>query len=52
VSACALLAKLRFPGQNVLFLVLLSTMMIPTQAILVSQSGSSTNLVCWAPSGR
>ena len=30
-------AKLRFPGQNVLFLVLLSTMMIPTQAILVSQ---------------
>jgi ABC-type glycerol-3-phosphate transport system permease component len=30
-------AKLRFPGQNLLFLVLLSTMMIPTQAILVSQ---------------
>ena len=30
-------AKLRFPGHNVLFLVLLSTMMIPTQAILVSQ---------------
>ena len=30
-------AKLRFPGRNVLFLVLLSTMMIPTQAILVSQ---------------
>ena len=51
MSACALLAKLRFPGQNV-FLVLLSTMMIPTQAILVSQSGSSTNLVCCAPSGR
>ena len=30
-------AKLRFPGQNLLFLVLLSTMMIPTQAILVPQ---------------
>lgn len=30
-------AKLRFPGKNVLFLVMLATMMIPTQAILVPQ---------------
>lgn len=30
-------AKLRFPAKNVLFLVLLATMMIPTQAILVPQ---------------
>jgi ABC-type glycerol-3-phosphate transport system permease component len=37
-------AKLRFPGQNVLFLVLLSTMMIPTQAILVSQFRIVDNL--------
>ena len=37
-------AKLRFPGRNVLFLVLLSTMMIPTQAILVSQFRIVDNL--------
>lgn len=30
-------AKLRFPGKNLVFLVLLATMMIPTQAILVPQ---------------
>ena len=30
-------AKLAFPGKNLLFLVLLATMMIPTQAILVPQ---------------
>jgi ABC-type glycerol-3-phosphate transport system permease component len=30
-------AKLTFPAKNVLFLVLLATMMIPTQAILVPQ---------------
>jgi ABC-type glycerol-3-phosphate transport system permease component len=30
-------AKLSFPGKNVLFLVMLATMMIPTQAILVPQ---------------
>jgi ABC-type glycerol-3-phosphate transport system permease component len=30
-------AKFRFPGRNVLFLVLLSTMMIPVQAIMVPQ---------------
>jgi ABC-type glycerol-3-phosphate transport system permease component len=30
-------AKLRFPGKNLLFLVMLATMMIPTQAILVPQ---------------
>ena len=30
-------AKLRFPAKNLLFLVLLATMMIPTQAILVPQ---------------
>jgi ABC-type glycerol-3-phosphate transport system permease component len=30
-------AKLRFPAKGVLFLVLLATMMIPTQAILVPQ---------------
>jgi ABC-type glycerol-3-phosphate transport system permease component len=30
-------AKLTFPGKNLLFLVMLATMMIPTQAILVPQ---------------
>ncbi len=30
-------AKLRFPGKTVIFLLLLATMMIPTQAILVPQ---------------
>jgi ABC-type glycerol-3-phosphate transport system permease component len=30
-------AKLRFPGKTTLFLLLLATMMIPTQAILVPQ---------------
>ncbi len=30
-------AKLRFPAKNLLFLVMLATMMIPTQAILVPQ---------------
>lgn len=37
VAAGYAFAKLRFPGRSVLFFLLLSTMMIPTQAILVSQ---------------
>lgn len=37
VAAGYAFAKLRFPGRSALFLLLLSTMMIPTQAILVSQ---------------
>ena len=37
VSAGFAFAKLRFPAKTLLFLLLLSTMMIPTQAILVSQ---------------
>jgi ABC-type glycerol-3-phosphate transport system permease component len=39
VSVCAgfAFAKLRFPAKSALFLLLLATMMIPTQAILVPQ---------------
>lgn len=37
-------AKLRFPGKNGLFLILLSTMMIPVQAIMVPQFKLSTAL--------
>lgn len=37
-------AKLRFRGRNVLFLVLLSTMMIPVQAVMVPQFKLSVEL--------
>jgi multiple sugar transport system permease protein len=37
-------AKLRFRGRNALFLLLLSTMMIPVQAIMVPQFRLSVNL--------
>lgn len=37
-------AKLRFPGRDVLFLVLLSTLMIPVQAIVVPQFELSLGL--------
>jgi multiple sugar transport system permease protein len=37
-------AKFRFPGRSALFLVLLSTMMIPVQAIIVSQFRLSITL--------
>ena len=42
----------RASGKDPLFLVLLSTMMIPTQAILGRSSASSTSSGSWARSGR
>ena len=45
-------AKLRFRGRNALFLLLLSTMMMPVQAIMVPQFRLSSGSACSAASGR
>ena len=61
VGSCALVgfsfARLRWPGKNVLFLITLSTMMLPFQVLMIRSSsssrrlaGSNTHYPLWVPS--